>query len=271
VLTDALGTPHPPADSDARIVSLVPSITELLFALDLGAQVVGRTSFCGHPHDRVRQVPTVGGTKDVRLDDVRALAPTHVIVNVDENRAETAEALRAFVPHVVVTHPSAPEDNLPLFRLMGGLFRRADRAESLAADLQRQLDVCAAVEWPRERVLYLIWKEPWMTVAGDTYIARTLARVGWVVPHGPGGARGAARYPVLADLDAEIARVDRVLLSTEPFRFREPHARDLRAGHPGVPVELIDGEMTSWYGPRAIAGLADLRERRSGVRGARQA
>jgi len=259
-------TPHPPTGPGARIVSLVPSITELLFALDLGGQVVGRTSFCVHPRDRVRQVPAVGGTKDVRLEDVRALAPTHVIVNVDENRAETADALRAFVPHVVVTHPNAPEDNLPLYRLLGGLFDRADRAEALAADLQRELDACAAVDWPRERVLYLIWTEPWMTVASDTYIARTLARVGWDVPHGPGGPSGAARYPVIPDLDAEIARVERVLLATEPFRFRESHARDLAARHPRVPVELVDGEMTSWYGPRAIAGLAYLRERRRAAR-----
>ena len=262
MLTDALGTTHPPAGPGARIVSLVPSITELLFALDLGAETVGRTSFCIHPRDRVRQVPAVGGTKDVRLDDVRALAPTHVIVNVDENLQEAAEALRTFIPHVVVTHPNAPEDNLPLYQLLGGLFDRVDRAEALAADLQRELDLCAAVEWPRERVLYLIWKDPWMTVAGDTYIARALATVGWDVPHGPGGATGAARYPVLADLEAEIARVQRVLLATEPFRFRESHAHDLAVRHPGVPVELIDGEMTSWYGPRAIAGLPYLRERR---------
>jgi len=262
VLTDALGTTHPPAGSRPRIVSLVPSITELLFALDLGPQVVGRTSFCVHPREGVRQVPAVGGTKDVRIDDVAALAPTHVIVNVDENLAETAEALRAFVPHVVVTHPNAPEDNLPLYRLLGGLFDRAARAEALAADLERELDACAAVEWPRERVLYLIWKAPWMTVASDTYIAQTLARVGWDVPHGPGGPSGAARYPVLTNLEADIARVDRVLLATEPFRFRASHARDLAARHPGAPVDLIDGEMTSWYGPRAIAGLAYVRGRR---------
>lgn len=260
--TDALGTRHPAAGPEPRIVSLVPSITELLFALDLDAHVVGRTSFCVHPRDRVRRVPAVGGTKDVRLDDVRALAPTHVIVNVDENLAETADALRAFVPHVVVTHPNAPEDNLPLYRLLGGLFDRAGRAEALAARLQSELDACAAVEWPRERVLYLVWKDPWMTVASNTYIARTLAKVGWDVPHGPGGPSGATRYPVLADLDAKIARVDRVLLATEPFRFRDAHVRDLAARHPDVPVGLVDGEMTSWYGPRAIAGLAYLRDRR---------
>ncbi len=260
--TDAQGTAFPAAGRDARVVSLVPSITELLFALGLDAEVVGRTRYCVHPRDRVAAVPTVGGTKDVDLAHVRALAPSHVIVNVDENLAATADALRAFVPHVVVTHPNAPEDNVPLFRLLGGIFGREREAEALCARLEAQLEENASQAWPDERVLYLIWMTPWMTVASDTYIARTLATVGWSVPHGPGGGSGAARYPTIADLDAAVAGVDRVLLATEPFRFGARHVEALEARYAGRAVELIDGEMTSWYGPRAIGGLAYLRRRR---------
>jgi len=128
----------------------------------------------------------------------------------------------------------------------------------LCARLQAQLDAIVANAWPTETVLYLIWKNPWMTVAADTYIASTLATVGWRVSRGEGGPSGAARYPRIADLDAEVARVDRVLLSTEPFRFREPHARQLAARFGGKPVDLIDGEWTSWYGSRAITGVAQL-------------
>lgn len=256
---DAAGQAHAHAAAGARIVSLVPSITELLLDLGLRAQVVGRTGFCIHPRALVRDIPKVGGTKDVNLERVRELQPSHVIVNVDENELPTVEALRAFVPNVVVTHPQAPEDNLALYRLLGGVFDREAAAERLCAELQRELDACRATDWPRETVLYLIWKDPWMTIAADTYIARTLARVGWDVPHGPGGERGAARYPALDDLDKEVARVDRVLLSTEPFMFRARHLDELRARFPGKPIELIDGEMTSWYGSRAIRGLAWLR------------
>jgi ABC-type Fe3+-hydroxamate transport system substrate-binding protein len=263
MLIDAAGTAHPPAGDEARVVSLVPSITELLFEMGLGPRVVGRTRFCVHPREAVRRVAVIGGTKDVRLDAVRAVAPTHAVLNVDENLASDADALRTFVPHVIVTHPNAPEDNLSLFALTGGLFGGAARAEALGAALTRELEACAATDWPRERVLYLIWTRPWMTVAGDTYIARTLASVGWDVPHGPGGPVGAARYPVLEDLDAEVARVERVLLPSEPFRFRQRHARELRGRYPDVPVDLIDGEMTSWYGARAIAGLAYLRRYRA--------
>jgi ABC-type Fe3+-hydroxamate transport system substrate-binding protein len=260
---DAFGQAHGRAAPDARIVSLVPSITELLFDLGLGERVVGRTGFCIHPRERVAGVPKVGGTKDVKLDVLRRLAPTHVIVNVDENEAATVEAIRAFVPNVIVTHPNAPEDNLALYRLAGGIFDREAQAEALCARLQAELDACAARAWPRETVLYLIWQNPWMTVAADTYIARTLAVVGWRVTTPAGGERGAARYPVIGDLDAAVAAVDRVVLSTEPFIFRERHVAELRARYPGKPVELIDGEMTSWYGSRAIRGLAYLREFRA--------
>ncbi|MBS1216709.1 MAG: periplasmic binding protein, partial [Proteobacteria bacterium] len=103
ILRDAAGTLHTPATGNVRIVSLVPSITELVVDLGLGRELVGRTGFCVHPRDAVRRIPKVGGTKDVDLDKLRALAPTHVVVNVDENRKETADALREFVPHVIVT------------------------------------------------------------------------------------------------------------------------------------------------------------------------
>jgi ABC-type Fe3+-hydroxamate transport system substrate-binding protein len=248
-------------------VSLVPSITETLFALGLGARVVGRTGFCIHPRAAVASIPKVGGTKDVNLKKLCALAPTHAIVNIDENEKPTVDAIRDFVPHIVVTHPNAPEDNLALFRLLGGVFDAESAAAELCAQMQAELDACAARQrgyerWPPERVLYLIWKDPWMTVAADTYIARTLAQIGWQVPHPPGGWSGAARYPALA-LEDWVPRVDRVLLSSEPYAFNAADVQALRERFAGTPVDLIDGEMTSWYGVRAISGLRYLRDVRS--------
>lgn len=248
--------------ANARIVSLVPSITELLFDLGLGAQVVGRTGFCIHPRDAVRGVPKVGGTKDVKLDALRALKPTHVIVNVDENDREVADQIRNHGTHVIVTHPNAPEDNIELFDLLGGIFNAPARAEQLTRKLRAELATCDATRWPHERVLYLIWKDPWMTVASDTYIARTIACVGWDVATDAGGWAGAARYPVVPDLAAAAQHVDRVMLSSEPFMFRTPHVAELQAAL-SVPVDLIDGELTSWYGSRAIFGLEYLRNFRT--------
>ena len=257
-LRDGAGVLHAPAP-DARIVSLVPSITELLFDLGLGARVVGRTGFCIHPQPAVREVPKVGGTKDVKLDALRALQPTHVIVNVDENEADAVQAMRAFVPHVIVTHPNAPEDNLALYALVGGVFGARARAAELQRALQRELEACRAARWTPERVLYLIWQDPWMTVAADTYIARTLACVGWQVTTGAGGWSGAARYPRIGDIVAAAAAVDRVLLSSEPYPFTAAHADALRRLGVTAPVQCVDAEMTSWYGSRAVRGLATLR------------
>lgn len=256
-LLDAAGGAHARAQGVPRIVSLVPSLTELLFDLDLGSQLVGRTGFCVHPRERVRAVPKVGGTKDVDLDKVRAAAPTHVIVNVDENDKAVADALRVFVPNVIVTHPIEVEDNLSLYRLLGHVFDREERAEALAGRLRAELEATRREAFDTVRVLYLIWREPWMTVGACTYVARMLASVGLraVAPDSPD------RYPRL-DFDSFSAeRFDAVLLSSEPYRFRDAHVRELR-DDPRVgqrPVLRIDGEMTSWYGSRAIAGLSYLR------------
>lgn len=273
-LVDAAGAAHAPAGPDVRIVCLVPSITELLCELGLAGQLVGRTGFCIHPRAVVRAIPKVGGTKDVKLDRVRALAPTHVVVNVDENLRETAEALAEFVPSVIVTHPLGPLDNLALYRLLGGVFGRAEEAERLGAELEREAAALAAATAaraaagrPPEDVLYLIWRDPWMAVAPDTYISRTLALAGLRTLPGEeeaaalaaaaGASPGAARYPVL-DPAAFAGRVSQVLLSSEPYRFRKKHLAEVEALVPGARVRLIDGELASWYGSRAIRGLRYL-------------
>jgi ABC-type Fe3+-hydroxamate transport system substrate-binding protein len=256
---DAAGTLHQRAAGRVRIVSLVPSLTELICDLGLAAELVGRTGFCVHPRAAVKRVPKVGGTKDVDLAKVRALSPTHVLLNIDENEKATAAALARFVPHLVVTHPLGPLDNPPLYRLVGGIFDREQAAEGLCGRFQQAHDALAqaARAWPRQRVLYLIWKDPWMTVSRDTYIARTLALAGWdTVP-----ADASARYPEVR-LDPDLLRdVQLALLSSEPYRFRERHVAELRTlpVMQGKAVALIDAEMTSWYGSRAIAGMDYLR------------
>ncbi len=257
-LRDALGTLHAPAGADVvRIVSLVPSITELVCDLGLSDRLVGRTGFCVHPRDIVRSIPKVGGTKDVDLEKIRALEPTHVILNIDENEKPLAEALARFVPHLVVTHPLAPVDNLALYRLLGGIFGKSLEAEVLCVRFEAAHAAVAAAQRPERNVLYLIWKDPWMTVSRDTYISRTLAVFGLrTLPE-----RSQARYPEFTLEEAFVRRAELVLLSSEPYMFREKHMAELarRPEFAGKPVLLIDGEMTSWYGSRAIDGLEYLR------------
>lgn len=249
-----------PLTEGPRIASLVPSATETLVALGLGPLLVARTGFCIHPADVVKDVPKVGGTKDVNLHKLRRLAPSHVVVNVDENRRETADALREFVPHVIVTHPRRPEDNLVLFEQLRAAFADQPgvdaRAAALSAAFSAALARCRERPWPGERVLYLIWRDPWMTIARDTYISTLLAEVGWRSwPDVDGGEHGAGRYPVLAGDEPWLARVDRVLLSSEPYRFSPAHIAEAQALCPQAHVQLVDGELLSWWGARGAAGL----------------
>jgi ABC-type Fe3+-hydroxamate transport system substrate-binding protein len=262
-LIDALGVAHAPA-ADARIVSLVPSITELLCDLGLARQLVGRTGFCIHPADVVAAIPKVGGTKDVNIDKIRKLAPTHLVVNIDENEKPTVEQLAEFVPHIVVTHPLGPRDNLALARLMGGIFGAREAAQAWCTEFEREHAALRALApAPPRTVLYCIWKDPWMSVSAHTYIAAMLAELGWQVPQ---LAADDTRYPRFAWSDALVERIDAVLLSTEPYRFTEEHA-DALERQLGKPVFLVDGEMMSWYGSRALAGLRYLREVRGMVEG----
>lgn len=263
IMADALLAPGRRRMTAApRIASLVPSVTELVVALGLGPQLVARTGFCIHPAAALKQVPKVGGTKDVNLDKLRRLAPTHVIVNVDENRRETAEALRRFVPQVIVTHPRAPTDNLTLLEQMCAAFGDQPGVREAAARLGAELrtELALTVAGPPLPVLYLIWKDPWMTVARDTYIARMLASVGWsTLPDAQGGDSGAARYPALAGTEPWLAEVRQVLLSSEPYRFGAEHLAQAQRLCPRAAVRLVDGELLSWYGPRAAEGLRYLR------------
>jgi len=257
-LVDDAGTTHAPAGDGAHIVSLVPSITELLFDLGLGGALVGRTAFCVHPADRIKTVRSVGGTKQVNFEKLRRAAPTHVVVNIDETPRDLAEEIAGMGITVVVTHPIEVRDNIVLYRLIGGLFGREAEAEALVgrfddayADVRR-----AAEALPERRVLYLIWKEPWMTVSAETYIARMLALIGWTtVGHDPN-----VRYPAIELTESFLNGTDLVLFSTEPFPFTDRHIADFAEAFPGhaAKAHLIDAQMTSWYGSRAIAGLRYL-------------
>lgn len=254
-LRDAAGKRHPPAGPGARIVSLVPSITELIVDLGLGDQLVGRTHYCVHPAERLAAIPSVGGTKKVNMARLAALAPTHVILNIDENTREMAAAIEGQGIETVITHPIEPEDNRALYALMGAIFGREAEAAALSVRLGEALGRAraAARRLPPKHVVYFIWNDPWMTVSRDTYIARMLALAGWqTLCHDP-----ATRYPEVAITPALVAEADLFLFSSEPYAFRQDdlHAFAERYGAPAEKLALIDGEYCSWYGSRAIAGL----------------
>ncbi len=266
VIPDAIGRPHARFANPARlrIACLVPSITETLFALGLGQQVVARTGFCIHPEPAVRDVPKVGGTKDVNIARLIATEPTHVIVNVDENRKADVDHLRKVIPNIIVTHPMVPDDNASLFRLLGHIFSADEAANRLTHELTTALAAARAVgaQLPPQTALYAIWKNPWMTISRDTYVSAMLETVGWkTLP-----VQAEKRYPEVAADDNIWRSAERVFLSSEPYSFGDEHIEELRSTMQLTqPIELIDGEYVSWYGVRAIAGLnylADLRRSR---------
>jgi ABC-type Fe3+-hydroxamate transport system substrate-binding protein len=253
-----------------RIASLVPSLTELVVALGLLDALVARTGFCIHPADALLRVPKVGGTKDVNLAKLQRLAPTHVLVNVDENRLDAVDAIRAWPrpPELIVTHPRDPLDNLALFAQLRDAFGIrpgvAERAAALTQALHDELEATRAAGHAPQRVLYLIWREPWMTVARDTYLSAMLARIGWqTLPEQLGGPTGAARYPVVQGTEPWLADVQHVLLSSEPYLFGAEHFAEAQRLCPNARVQLVDGELLSWYGPRAVPGLRYLRDLRT--------
>ena len=251
-----------------RIASLVPSLTETLVALGLADRLVARTGYCIHPQGEVDRIPKIGGTKTVNLAKLRRLRPTHVLVNVDENRLETIDAIRGWgddAPEIVVTHPLGPEDNLSLVEQLAATFSGRPQVRETAAGLAASIAAELALTHPRgrtpRRVLYLIWHAPWMTVARDTYISRMLARIGWqTMPDASGGHAGAGRYPKIDGAEPWLREADLVLLSSEPFALQPPHLQEAQALCPMAEVRRVDGELLSWYGARAVAGLRYLRQ-----------
>jgi ABC-type Fe3+-hydroxamate transport system substrate-binding protein len=225
-----------------RIVSLVPSLTELLADLGLDDEVVGLTRFCVRPECWKKRKAIVGGTKNVRVDRVEALRPDLVIANREENVREEVEAIAAFAP-VHVTDMGTVEEALAMIQEVGRLVGRAERAEALAAEIEAAFGALPQRE--PLRAAYLIWRHPYMTVGGDTFISDVMARGGLANVFGD-----RTRYPEVTAEDLAAARPDVVLLSSEPYPFGEEHVAELAAALPGVPIRLVDGELFSWYGSR---------------------
>ena len=246
---DALGRPVGLASPPRRIVSLVPSLTELLADLGLDDEVVGLTRFCVHPEGWKRRKAIVGGTKTVDPERVAALRPDLVLAAKEENVPDQVEALAA---PVFVTDVATVADAVAMIRTVGALVGRAEAAGALADRVARGF---ASLAPPRRvRAAYLIWREPWMTVGGDTFISDVMAHAGFDNVY-----RDAARYPTVTPDALRARQPEAVLLSSEPYPFRESHRAEVRALVPGARVECVDGEAFSWYGSRMRDAPASLR------------
>lgn len=238
-----------------RIVSLCPSLTELVFDLDRGDDLVGRTKFCVHPVGRVERVPSMGGTKNPKIDRIVAARPDLVLLNSEENRREDAEALAAAGVRCHVSFPRDAWQTAEMVRDIGRVLDRPDAAARIATEIEtRSRRVSdSARQRPPVRWAYLIWRDPYMAVNDDTFVHALLAQAGGenVLAGNP------TRYPTVTPSELAAADPELVLLSSEPFPFRASHADELAAltGLPRDRFVLVDGELLSWHGSRTPAGV----------------
>lgn len=229
-----------------RIISLVPSQTELLFDLEAGKRLVGRTHFCIHPREPVRQVAKVGGTKRFRFDAIKDLAPDLIIGNKEENYPEGIERLSRDYP-VWMSDIHTLEEALDMIHAVGALVDAGPAAADLAGAIVQRFARIPALPRPQS-VAYLIWRKPWMAAGAPTFIDHLLGRCG--LRNVFAGDDG--RYPAF-ELEALAGRSpDRILLSSEPYPFKARHADEIRRACPGIPLEYVDGELFSWYGSRLL-------------------
>ena len=248
-------------------MSLCPSLTELVFDLGLGDSLVGLTKFCVHPVDGVRGIEKVGGTKTPRIERIVELAPDIVLLNEEENRVEDAESLQSAGLACHVSFPKTAIETAAMVRSIGEALERPEEAEAIAREIEETAGrVRVACErLPPVRFAYLIWREPLMSASGDTFISDLLRLAGGENAF----ADRPKRYPVVEAEDLAAAGLHAVLLSTEPFPFREEHI-DQVSRLTGLAPEIfhvVDGEMLSWHGSRTPAGIEYAAEVLGRVRG----
>lgn len=243
-----------PADPQ-RIISLVPSQTELLYDLGLGDRVVGITKFCVHPETWFSSKARIGGTKKVDFAKVRALEPDLIIGNKEENERKDIDLLGKEFP-VWMSDIRDLDAALEMISTVGGLTGTRMRANEINARISTGFNSLLPIA-PTLTVAYLIWREPYMGAGHGTFVNDMLKRCGLINVFDEGDAR----YPEVSDQALAEADPDIIFLSSEPYPFKEKHIADINMICPGTPVRLVDGELFSWYGSRlaqAPSYFADL-------------
>ncbi|RYD57343.1 MAG: cobalamin-binding protein [Sphingobacteriales bacterium] len=243
--TDMMGRvvdiPFPPK----RIISVVPSQTELLYDLGLDEEVVGVTKFCVHPERWFRSKTRIGGTKQLNLDKIRELQPDLIIANKEENTKEQIEALAAEYP-VWISDIHTLDEALRMITGVGEITGKVQAAENIIAQVQQGFGALSKASQAR-RVAYFIWYRPWMSVGTDTFISNMIETIGW-----QNVFADKQRYPEVDLSELVAANPELVLLSSEPFPFKEKHIQEIKAVLPDAIVLLVDGELFSWYGSRML-------------------
>jgi ABC-type Fe3+-hydroxamate transport system substrate-binding protein len=224
-----------------RIVSLVPSQTELLHDLGLADRVVGITKFCVHPGHWSNEKQIIGGTKRFNFDVIDGLQPDLILGNKEENYKEGIDKLREKYP-VWMSDIFNLEDAIAMISSVGEITDTETKAKQLIQDVKASFG--QVIKKPQQPVLYLIWRKPWMAAGRQTFIDSMLEEIGLV------NCVDASRYPELTNDEIKKLNPEIVFLSSEPYPFKENHIRQIQSLLPSSKIELVDGEMFSWYGSR---------------------
>jgi ABC-type Fe3+-hydroxamate transport system substrate-binding protein len=243
IYIDQMGRPVELPASPRRIVSLVPSITELLHTLQLDEQVTGITKFCIHPNNWFREKTRVGGTKAIKPGVIHELQPDLIIANKEENVKEQIEELAQHYP-VWVTDVNNLADAMEMIEQIGSITGTLARATSLINEINSGFSQLQATNHTLQTG-YLIWRNPYMTIGNDTFIHDMLGRCGF-----KNIFDNTTRYPAIDTW--QLAQCDLLLLSSEPYPFQQKHIDELQAELPNTRIMLVDGEMFSWYGSRLL-------------------
>jgi ABC-type Fe3+-hydroxamate transport system substrate-binding protein len=234
-----------------RIISVVPSQTELLFDLGLDEEVIGITKFCIHPIEKFASRAKVGGTKKLLIEKIRALAPDLIIGNKEENTKEEIEMLMAEFP-VWMSDINNLEDAVLAIGQIGALVNREPEAAYLTHLIHAgftDLQALALQKNIKHKVAYLIWKDPFLFAGRNTFIDDILRKIG--LPN----VVEQSRYPSLALSELKDANCELVLLSSEPYPFKQKHIQEIQSVMPNAKIMLVDGEMFSWYGSRLVKAI----------------
>lgn len=236
-----------------RIVSLVPSQTELLHDLGLEEEVVGITKFCVHPQDWFRTKTRVGGTKQVNIEKVRLLQPDLILANKEENVKEQIVELEKIAP-VWISDVNNLDDALLMIESVGIITRKSPKAKQLTETIRYSFSKLETSDL-KLATCYLIWRNPYMTIGGDTFIGDMLKRCGLQNVY-----EQERRYPEITLEQLKERKVQLLLLSSEPFPFKQKHAEEMKAILPGTKILMVDGEMFSWYGSRLLYAVQYFNE-----------
>ncbi|HHS96146.1 MAG TPA: cobalamin-binding protein [Phaeodactylibacter sp.] len=251
LFTDQMGRDVELSFPPTRIISLVPSLTEMLCYIGLEKELVGITKFCVHPAFAKKRYTIIGGTKNLHLDKITALQPSLLIGNKEENQATQIKALAKHYPVWMSDVNNLPEA-LQMIRGLGDVCDRKGKSHVLATEIEKRFaDLSAKVSPPLLRTAYLIWRKPYMVAASDTFIDDMLQRAGF-----ENVFASLSRYPVVSTDDLKAACPELIFLSSEPYPFREKHIEELKAICPQAHIRLVDGELFSWYGSRLLKSAA---------------